>query len=491
MTDRRVGRRTVLRATAAGVVAVLVGGCGGEPREGEEGREGEEDREDTGDVDDTEGARAPEPGRDGVAVPDPVAMVRTSWSEDPWALGSYSYMAVGADPAMRTALAAPLAGRLFFAGEVTSTGAPATVHGARASGRRAAAEVDETADEGDRVVVVGAGIAGLTAAHDLTAAGYEVVVLEARDRVGGRLDTVRPDGWPIPVERGASWVHDVAASDLANALDGLDVAAVPFSYDGLTVEASGAVLADADRQAAVAGEAVDVAIAWAGEQDDDRSLRDALDESGAVGAVGASPAAVAHLLDTEVITEVAASPGDLSAWWGLDEGTEGDDLLVVGGYGGLADDLADDLDVRLAAAVTEVRWSAAAAAVTVDDEVVDADRVVITVPLGVLKAEGITFDPPLPEDKVAAIATIGMGVLDKVWLRFDEPFWRSDALMWTLFAAPETPYTEWFNLEPSTGAPVLLALVGGDAAREWAARTDAEVEAAAMAALRLLAPAIT
>ncbi len=287
-------------------------------------------------------------------------------------------------------------------------------------------------------------------------------------------------------------MHDVDASDLADTLDELGIDAVLFDYGSLVVDAEGEELADAAAWTEPATDAVEIAVEWAADQDDDRSLLDALDESDAVARAGADPAAVAHLLDTEVTTEVAASPDVLSAWWGLDEGTEGDDLLVVGGYAGLADALADGLDVRLATAVSGVEHSTGGARITTaDGEVIVADRVVVTVPLGVLKAGAITFEPPLPDDKVAAIEAIGMGLLDKVWLRFDEQFWSSDVLMWTLVAEPGTPYTEWFNLAPVTGEPVLLALVGGEVAATWAGRSDDEVEAAAMATLRSLAPAIT
>ena len=78
---------------------------------------------------------------------------------------------------------------------------------------------------------------------------------------------------------------------------------------------------------------------------------------------------------------------DRSAWWGLEEGTEGDDLLVVGGYAGLADAIADGLDLRLATAVSRVEHSAEGTRITTADRmVVDVERVVVTVPLGVLKS---------------------------------------------------------------------------------------------------------
>ncbi|MFZ1542359.1 MAG: FAD-dependent oxidoreductase, partial [Candidatus Microthrix parvicella] len=69
-------------------------------------------------------------------VPEPTAMVRTNWSKDPWARGSYSYLPVGATPELRRALGTPIDDRLFFAGEATDLGDPGTVHGARASGMR-------------------------------------------------------------------------------------------------------------------------------------------------------------------------------------------------------------------------------------------------------------------------------------------------------------------------------------------------------------------
>jgi monoamine oxidase len=112
--------------------------------------------------------------------------------------------------------------------------------------------------------------------------------------------------------------------------------------------------------------------------------------------------------------------------------------------------------------------------------------VVVTVPLGVLQAGTITFEPELPAPHREAIAKLGMGLLDKYWFRFDEVFWKEDAVMWTKVAPADDrdPFREWFNLEPATGEPVLLALLGGDVARTWASKTDAEVKAAAMASLQ-------
>src|SRR3954469_17920912 len=57
------------------------------------------------------------------------------------------------------------------------------------------------------IVVIGAGVAGLAAARACERRGHRVAVLEARDRIGGRIHTLRPRGWPVPVEAGAEFVH--------------------------------------------------------------------------------------------------------------------------------------------------------------------------------------------------------------------------------------------------------------------------------------------
>jgi monoamine oxidase len=123
------------------------------------------------------------------------------------------------------------------------------------------------------------------------------------------------------------------------------------------------------------------------------------------------------------------------------------------------------------------------------DELV-ADAVIVTVPLGVLQAGSIELSPPLPAQVADAIDRLGMGLLDKYWFRFDEPFWSDDSLMWTRVRPADAPFAEWFNLLPVTGAPVLLALLGGPTGREWEGRSDDEVLVAAGAALGELASVV-
>jgi monoamine oxidase len=410
-------------------------------------------------------------------------MVRTAWADDRWARGAYSYLPVGSDPAMRRALAEPLVDRVFFAGEATATDHPATVHGALRSGMRTAEEVRAVAGGSERVLVVGAGVAGLAAAAALRGHGHDMQVLEARDRIGGRVDTVRPDGWPIAVERGASWIHDVASNDLRDRTRRIGIDTVGFEYRQAVLDPGVGRVEDVEGLLLQGELAVARAVAWADRQDHDLSLATALSRSEVAGE-DAGRQVVEWYLGTEITTESAADAEELSAWWGVAEGSEGDDLLVTGGYDRIAADLAAGLDVQLRQPVVRVAWGETGALVTTDDGVVhEADRLVLTVPLGVLKAGEPAFDPPLPQEKRTAIESLGMGTLDKYWFRFGEQFWTEEAQMWTTMDGRGSPFTEWFNLAPSTGAPVLLALLGGPSARQWEQHEDAAIEAAAASAL--------
>ena len=77
--------------------------------------------------------------------------------------------------------------------------------------------------------------------------------------------------------------------------------------------------------------------------------------------------------------------------------------------------------------------------------------IVVTVPLGVLPARSIGFQPQLPVSTAAAIDSLVMGFLDEFWFRFDQVVWRDDALMSTWVDPGDNPFTEWFNLEPVAG----------------------------------------
>ncbi|KIV85197.1 hypothetical protein, variant [Exophiala sideris] len=176
--------------------------------------------------------------------------------------------------------------------------------------------------------------------------------------------------------------------------------------------------------------------------------------------------------------------------WDQDIGNEfeGEHAQVVGGYQQVPRALwrhPEPLDVRTRKAVKSIKYSAAGsqgkATVTCEDgHSIEADKVVFAAPLGVLKAQSIQFDPPLPQWKRDAIRRLGFGLLNKVILVFERPFWDVNRDMFGLLRAPrdsagfnQTDYKEgrgqfylFWNCIETSGLPVLIALMAGESAHE-------------------------
>ena len=467
-----ISRRTILKGSALLVLYTAVPGCA--PDGGDEGA-----------------GPAPTDGPGASAVPEPEDWMVTRWRADPFAGGSYSFLAVGSSPDDRRALAAPVGDRLFFAGEATSVANPATVHGALESGRAAAAAVDEVAEDGARVVVIGAGMAGLGAARALHDLGYDVTVVEGRERLGGR--TFTDDSLGLPLDLGASWIHGVDGNPLAALADELGVSRGPATDWDNEIEHGPDGPELTDTLYAAADEALDAVLAYAAGQseqrEEDAPLRAVVEEALAELDLDDEVELVTrHYLNTTIEHEFAGSLEQLSTWWWDEgEGYPGEDELLPGGYVGLIDGLAEGLDIRTGTPVQRISSSDDAVTVEGDDESFEADHVVVTLPLGVLQAGTVAFDPPLPADKATAIDRLGMGLLDKVYLRFPGVFWdaEADAIGW---ASPDADgrWAEWLNVAKVTGEPVLLGFNAAGYAEQLEVMSDEDVVADAMAVLRTI-----
>lgn len=177
-------------------------------------------------------------GKTQAARPQTPSYLVTRWDTDQWSLGSYSALAVGTSWRARQILAhAVIGGRVVLAGEFVATDYPATVHGAYNSGRRAARRLLETAPDARSVLVIGAGLAGLRAAEVLAKAGRQVIVLEARDRVGGRIRTDRSLG--VPLEMGAAWIHGVVDNPMVKVVRRAGLRLIPTDWDDSVARVAG------------------------------------------------------------------------------------------------------------------------------------------------------------------------------------------------------------------------------------------------------------
>lgn len=399
-------------------------------------------------------------------VPAPAATLRSAWATDQYSHGAVSFTRIGVQPATRTTLAQPVEGRLFFAGEATDVDNPATMLGALDSGTSAAMRVRATAAPGERIAIVGAGLAGAAVAAKLADADLDVTVFEARDRVGGRVHSQVDDDWPLTVQLGG-WLQNPDGATLDTALDGIETAdlasALWRSPDG-----------DVD---AVSNAPLEKAIAAAQSLSADVSLTEALVESGADPEEPGLTALLAYLATT-----AGTDTDTVSAWF--------PPVLPAAAQNGIVSDFAPiiqemlgEAQLTLSSPVSRVAYDDAGVSLRLGTgESTSFDRVVITVPLGVLQREGIDFSPALPFAHRGAINALGVGNIESIWLRYDEPFWDTEATIWHVVGGDQTVRT-WINLMPSTGESILVGIVGGAAAEEFA---DLEEEEALFAALTSL-----
>lgn len=328
------------------------------------------------------------------------------------------------------------------------------------------------------VVVVGAGVAGLSAARLLQDAGLRVVVLEARGRIGGRVHTDRSDGHVTDL--GASWIHGVDGSAVAAAADAFGLPTVEFTVGGYQVDGRPIAYHGPDGRRMSEDEAARFA---ADVHAVDRTLADVIAASGptdsyrdvvsrAVAAQGwdadRSVRVLEHL-EHRSEEQYGAGADELAAH-GLDDDTiEGDEVVFPHGYDELPARLAEGLDVRLGHVVTAVSRRTDGVAVTVDDGVratsFVASAAVVTVPVGVLHAGTIDFDPPLPVRHRQALDGLRMNAFEKVVLRFPERFWDDDVYALRQLGPAGVWWHSWYDLTRIDGEPTLLTFAAGPAAR--------------------------
>lgn len=332
---------------------------------------------------------------------------------------------------------------------------------------------------GKKVIVIGAGISGLTAAQELQGRGAEVTVLEAEAYIGGRIRTDMSLG--APFEHGAGWIHGpssknpirqladkVAAETRKTDDDSLDI------YDG-----KGRALSDSgwekfDR----IYDQLERRIIERDWGNDGRSLQEAIE---AIAPVLLNDPLGRWMLSAYTEFDVGARIEDISAANAFaDKEFEGADVILPAGYDAILAPLVKGLDIRLQTPVSQITYGDDGASVDGNS----ADFVVCTVPLGVLKAGTITFDPALPAPIQNAIDEIGFGAVTKIAMKFDEPFWDLDTQYFGIMTKPVGRWNYWMNYRKFSDQNIFLGLSFGQYAPVADKMSDAEMSDDALNVLR-------
>ena len=308
------------------------------------------------------------------------------------------------------------------------------------------------------VVIIGAGAAGCAAASELSRQGIRVRMIEARDRIGGRILSHRENYISIPIELGAEFIHGHAPETFRI------LKRHELPYDGVQGR-----MVDSDFWNSIGEFMERLRTRYVSQQNvHDRSLREALrtlpgdPETDRMKRVVTGYVEGFHAADSGLVSERVL----LREEAGLNSREERQVYRLPHGYIGICGALLSEVTdweeaLSLRQPVTEIRWRQGEALVATPDFQIGADRVLITLPLGVLKAparaEGsVRFSPELP--KREALNRLEMGVVHKVVLRFREPFWSGDFG----FAHSEHPlvFPTWWSMKP-VECPVLAGWVGG------------------------------
>lgn len=309
---------------------------------------------------------------------------------------------------------------------------------------------------GTKVIVIGAGFAGLAAAKQVQEQGADAIIFEAGSYIGGRVRTDRSLG--APFELGAGWIHGPSRQNptqqLANLVNARTYVTDDDNFD--VFDPQGNALSDAQY------ERLD-------------ELYDYLEEIlfYPVRSGQQSVEEVLTRIDPDIVNDplgrwmlsayfefsIGAGIGDISAANGFESSSfDGADVILTEGYDSIIAPLAAGLDIRLNTSVSKIWYDDDG--VEVDGE--PADYVVCTVPLGVLKSGKITFDPPLPRELRDAIDEIGFGSVTKIAIKFPEPFWDTGTQYFGMMTEPKGRWNYWLNYRTFSDENILLGLSVGD-----------------------------
>lgn len=338
---------------------------------------------------------------------------------------------------------------------------------------------EETESNGKSVIIIGAGISGLAAAKKLKEKGFNVTILESQEKVGGRLRTNRSLG--VGFDEGASWIHGINGNPITNLAQQSGMQTFETIDDSRKSYDIGGILRNSTT--------------YDNAEDELYTILDSLMNN---GNTNQSFETVFKNLYPQKYNDrlwkfllsayVTFDCGDLDKLSSTlyDEGEEfsGIEKISTNGFDTIANFLATNLNIKLNQRVTKIDYSNSKIKVTHNGSVSEANYVLVTVPLGILKANKIEFLPALPSAKQTAIQKIGMNCVNKFLLTWDSAFW--DDVQYISYTPENRDKFNYFvnvkKFHPNVNA--LMTFAYADFGRQTENMTDAEIISEIMAHLK-------
>ena len=325
--------------------------------------------------------------------------------------------------------------------------------------------------EGKKITVIGAGISGLTAANVLRNRGGEVTVLEAKNHVGGRIQT----DWNLgePFELGAGWIHGPSAENPVRSLaDKVD--STFFITDDEAIEIYDVTGDEMDEDESDEIEEIWYEVLEEMDADSEGSILKILNEYD--DEIWENPN-VRWIFSAYTEFEYGGSINDISA--GLIHemsGYSGDDVIITSGYDKIIKILAQHLDIRINSPVRSVSYGYNDhVTVETKGETFTSDYVICSVPLGVLKNDSITFSPNLPPYMKTSINKVGFGTVTKLAIKFTSQFWDSDVQYYGTVNENTGRWPLWLNYKTFSDENILMGFCFGDYALTADRMSDQEL----------------
>ncbi|XP_035287084.1 lysine-specific histone demethylase 2 [Anguilla rostrata] len=356
-----------------------------------------------------------------------------------------------------------------------------------------------------KAVVIGAGASGLAAARQLKNFGMQVVVLEARDRVGGRVWDDTSLG--VTVGRGAQIVNGCINNPIGLMCEQMGIKMHKLGERCDLIQEGGKTTDPAiDKRMDFHFNAIlDVVSEWRKDksQHQDTPLGEKiqevyktfLQESGIQFSELEEKVLQFHLSNLEYacgsnLDQVSARSWDHNEFFAQ---FSGDHAMLTQGYSALLSRLAEGLDIRLSTPVQAIDYSGELVTVTSSTgSQWTAHKVLVTVPLALLQKNALQFAPPLPERKLKAINSLGAGVIEKIALQFPYRFWDSKIQGADYFGhIPPGPdkrgmFSVFYDMDPQGKHSVLMSVITGDAVATIKDLGDKQVANLCMKVLREL-----
>ncbi|VXD20438.1 FAD-dependent oxidoreductase [Planktothrix paucivesiculata] len=339
----------------------------------------------------------------------------------------------------------------------------------------------------ENIIIIGAGIAGIAAAKTLKSQGFKVTILEARDRIGGRIYTDKTLGFPVDL--GASWIHGIQNNPIGKLAHDFNIGIKQtndYHVDFYTNNQNKIPDSELEKAESLYEKIIARAKSWSENQEQDVSVNQAVNRFFKPDNLSLRQAKLVNwLLTSEILIETGADLEKLSIWeLDEDEAFDGEDYLFPNGYEQIIQNLAQGLEIKLQHPVTEIQYNNQQVTVKTPQGDFSGSAVLITIPLGVLKANQVKFIPELPQDKKTAIQKFNLGVLNKVVLKFPQVFWEKSYEFLGYLPESSPNFTVFMNYDYYNSSPMLMALTGGSFARSLETMTQQQLTDKIMAVLR-------